>query len=306
VARLQREITRRDETPVEVVNAGVVAYGPDQELRRMEDELPVLRPRVVVVAIFTGNDFGDLARNKLFRLEPDGSLRRNAFTIAPELTREMEVQRDESVLKRVLRDGVRALAVRFGLLPGKTEEVAAMSPRARLDFFLERHVREYEEFVVEGNDQVAELAFDSYDADVGLTPESDSARYKIRVMDGILGEMQAAAAQHGAPLVLIPIPHPLDVGGHATGEIDRAKYPDYAPERMTRTLEEIAERRGIPYVDLFAPFAARGSAELYFRGLDDHWNDVGQDYAAKLVSDSLAAQGLLAPLEHGSKHDGRR
>jgi lysophospholipase L1-like esterase len=153
---------------------------------------------------------------------------------------------------------------------------------------------------------VSELAFDSYDADVGLTPDSDSARYKIRVMDGILREMHATAAAHGAPLVLIPIPHPLDVGGHPTGEVDRAKYPDYAPERMTRTLEEIAERRGIPYVDLFGPFAARGSAELYFRGLDDHWNDVGQDYAAKLVAESLAAQGLLAPLEQGSKHDGRR
>jgi hypothetical protein len=140
-ARLEHYLSERLGFPVEVVNAGVAGYGPDQELVKMQRELGELRPDLVLIAIFAGNDFGDVARNKLFRLEADGRLRRNSFTIAPELTREMEVQRDESVLKRVLRDGLRALAVRFGLRPGTTEEIAAMSPRERLEYFRERHVR---------------------------------------------------------------------------------------------------------------------------------------------------------------------
>jgi len=72
--RLKVHLARRLGTNVEVVNAGVAGYGPDQELRRMEGDLPSLQPNLVVVAIYAGNDFGDLVRNKLYRLAGDGGL----------------------------------------------------------------------------------------------------------------------------------------------------------------------------------------------------------------------------------------
>ena len=60
--QLENGLSRRLGSGVEVVNAGVAAYGPDQIALRMEDELPKLRPDLVVVAVFGGNDFGDLVR----------------------------------------------------------------------------------------------------------------------------------------------------------------------------------------------------------------------------------------------------
>ncbi len=291
--RLEHYLTERLGPGVEVVNAGVAGYGPDQELVKMERELPLLKPDLVLVAIFSGNDFGDLVRNKLFRVDGQGGIRPNAFTIAPELAREMEVQRHESILKRVLRDAAQALAIRVGLRAAPSSDVEAMTPRDRLEYFRAQHLREYDEFVVRGDDQVQELAWDSYDADVSLTPNSEASRYKIQLMDGVLGRMQAAAAKAGAPLVLIPIPHPLDVGVHDTGEVDRAKYPDYRPRGLVSILEQIAARRGIPSVDLYGVFEARGSEAVYFRGFDDHWNDVGQDLAAEVVAGFLGSNGLL-------------
>jgi hypothetical protein len=292
-ARLEHYLAERLGPGVEVVNAGVSGYGPDQELLKMERELPVLKPDLVLVGVYSGNDFGDLVRNKLFRLDGQGGIQPNAFTIAPKIAREMEVQSNESILKRVIRDAVHALAIRTGLRVPPSGDIESMTKRERLEYFRAQHLREYDEFVLQGDDQVHELAWDSYDADVSLTPKSDAAVYKIRLMDGVIGRMQEVAAKAGAPLVLIPIPHPLDVGGHETGEVDRAKYPDYQPHGLVGILEEIASRRGIPSVDLFSPFAARGTEAVYFHGFDDHWNDAGQDLAAQLVAEFLGSHGLL-------------
>lgn len=295
--RLEEHLKDQLGPGLEVVNAGVAGYGPDQELVKMERELPVLKPDLVIVAIFSGNDFGDLVRNKLFRVDGQGGITPNHFTIAPDLMREMEVQRNESILKRVIRGAVQALAIRVGLRDAPSSDVETMTRADRLEYFRAQHLREYDEFVVQGNDEVKELAWDSYDADVSLTPNSESARYKIALMDGVLGRMQAAAAKAGAPLVLVPIPHPLDLGAHETGEVDRAKYPDYQPRGLVAILERIAARRDIPSVDLYSAFAAHGSESIYFRGFDDHWNDEGQDFAAQVVADHLRSHGLLESLE---------
>ncbi len=279
--------------PVEVVNAGVSGYGPDQALKRMQQELAELKPDLVILAVFTGNDFGDLARNKLYRPNGERDVRENEFSVAPALQREMEVHQRELILKRVVRAGVKALARRLGLQVGSTSEVESMTPTERIDYFLAQHLREYEEFVVNGDNEVRELAWDSYDADVSLTPDSDSARFKIALMDGILGRVQRVAAQVGAPVLLVPIPHPLDVGVHEPLAVDRAKYPQYRPRGLVAILEQIAERRHIPFVDLYGPFAKEGTERVYFKGLDDHWSDFGQDLAARVVADALAERRLL-------------
>ncbi len=294
VERLAHHLSSLLGRDVEVVNAGVAGYGPDQELRKMKLEIPLLGPDLVLVAIFTGNDFGDLLRNKLYRLDDDGELRENeSFSLAPALEREMKLGREESILKRLIRDSLVAIAVRTGLRPGLSNGVEDLSPLGRMEYFRERHVREYEEYVVEDDRVVRDLAWDSYDADVSLTPGSASARYKVALMDRIVEEMQRVCAGSGVPLVLVPIPHPLDLGEHATGEVDLAKYPEYQRRRMVGILEEIATRHGIRSIDLFTPFQNRGSAELYFRGFDDHWNDVGQDLAGELVARDLASSGLF-------------
>ena len=113
-------------------------------------------------------------------------------------------------------------------------------------------------------------------------------------MGAVLARMQTLTSRLSIPMVLLPIPHPIDVGGHDTGEIDAVRYPDYEPRGLVRILEEIAERRGFPVVDLFTPFAELGSEAIYFRGLDGHWNDRGQDFAGELVADFLIRNVLLA------------
>lgn len=291
--RLEAHLSQRLGFDVEVVNAGVAGYGPDQALLKMQDELAALAPDLLVVAIFSGNDFGDMVRNKLFRVDASGALVETAFTIDPEARRVMEVRSKELLLKRVLRDAVHTLAVALNLREADNAQVAKLSPRDRLEFFRAQHVREYEEYVVEGNDVVRELAWDTYDADVSLTPASDSARYKVRLMDAVIGRIQSLAAELSVPMLLVPIPHPIDVGGHDTGEVDLETFPEYQPGRLVGFLEDIAVRRGIPNVDLAHPFRELGTAALYLRGFDDHWNERGQDLAAERTAELILQDGLL-------------
>ena len=291
--RLEAHVSKGLGFDVEVVNAGVAGYGPDQALLKMQDELAGLAPDLLVVAIFSGNDFGDMVRNKLFRVGDAEALIETSFVIDADARRGMEVRSKELLLKRVLRDALHTLAVGMNLREPENSDVAKLSPTDRLDFFRQQHVREYDEYVVQGNDLVSELAWDTYDADVSLTPGSDSARYKIRLMDAVIGRIQAQAAELSVPMLLVPIPHPIDVGGHDTGEVDLERFPDYPPGGLVGFLEEIAERRSIPTVDLAKPFRELGTAAIYFQGFDDHWNDRGQDIAAELTADLILRSGLL-------------
>jgi len=53
----------------EVLNLGVAGYGPDQELAVLRKYVPILDPDRVIVVLYPPNDFSDLLRNGLFRVE---------------------------------------------------------------------------------------------------------------------------------------------------------------------------------------------------------------------------------------------
>jgi hypothetical protein len=69
--RLEAKLGAIIQIPAEAINAGIVGYGPDQILLKMEEELPRLKPDLTIEAVFADNDFGDLLWHKLFKLGDD-------------------------------------------------------------------------------------------------------------------------------------------------------------------------------------------------------------------------------------------
>ena len=301
--QLKERLTRKRGKSVEVVNAGVTGYGPDQELRRMEDELPALQPDLVLVAIYAGNDFGDLLRDKLYRLSSDGSLQDNPSEFLDDaISKDMKYSLSEPILRKMLRAartrllGMSVVSHHRPGLQGYAEAdrwsaTGRQARRARVDADLRQGIDEYRQYVIEGDNGVRSLFGDPYNADVSLTPASDSARYKIAMMEGIMRRMSETAAKNSAALVFLLIPSPIDATDmHEEGEVDPVKYPEYKRSTLTDILEEICQRNGFRAVNLFGPFWQRRADSLYFKGLDDHWNARGQAYAAELVSEFLNAQ----------------
>ncbi len=288
-ARLQQDLGQRLGREVEVINAGIAGYGPDQVLRRMETELEAYKPDLVVFGLFTGNDFGDLLRNRLYRLDDTGALVENEFHLSPEQERQIALNRHELVLVRILREAKK----RFSAGPGKVFD--DFDPEAWINRAYDQHLQEYEDFVVRGDNTVGKFSVDPYSTDIAAEPDSPSSQYKIRMMDRIVARIAGEAGDAGIPLLAVAIPHPMDLmdGDHASGRIDRAAFPGYQPTQLTDTAGAIFEGHDIPYVNLYAPFAAADAGALYLGGGDDHWNEAGQALAAEIVAERIVSDGML-------------
>ena len=290
---LERVLANR--APTEVVNAGVLGWGPDQEYLRMQQELPVLKPQVVILAVFADNDMGDLVRDRLFRLRPDSSLQAAHVTLHPMLEHALTSQAHPS--------GLRRLAIVRWIERKRrraTESLPVTRARANEPPFSMAGYAEWAMFnatrqfadMREHPDTVLDLLGDSYDVDVSATPDAPSARYKVALMDRLLGEIQRDLARRGVPLVLLTIPSPIDACDTYDVKIDPARYPQYDRRRLSRTVDSLAARHAMRRIDLWEPFRAAGACSLYYHGGDLHWKPAGEAIAVRLLADSLRAWRL--------------
>jgi lysophospholipase L1-like esterase len=281
VARLARELAGRGPAP-EAVNAGVTGYGPDQAALRIERELGELRPALLVVALFAGNDWGDLVRNQIFGLDGQGSLVRRSPALDPGQLRLVAPPRgaDAFAIVRALR-GLRRSFQPSPPAPPPGE------PRS-----LAWALRECEgEYAARASGRVGNLFGDHYDADVALRPDSESARYKRGLMRGVMARLRATAGRAGVPLLLLAIPDYRDLCAGCPHAVEARAYPAWRPSALTDALEEIARAEGVPLVNLFAAFAERPDALYHSR--DGHWNEDGQALAARLTAARVAEEGWL-------------
>ena len=291
--RLEVRLTTLLHAPVEVVNAGVDGYGPDQALRRFEDEAARLRPQLVIFSVFADNDFGDLLRNQLYRLDDAGLLVDGGGVLSVFLRQEFEAAEQRTSfhllrgVQRLWRGRRRAAEVRAERLP---EKLAAYLPKS-----LELCRAEYEHAVVRGLRVVTSVFVDHYDADLSLTPDSPAAQYKRALFEAVLGRIHAAARAASVPALVLVIPSPIDACDSYDVKVDRATFREYVASRLSGEAAEAARRQGLPVVDLFAPFREAGADLLYYRHGNDHWNAAGQDLAARLVSERVLAEGWLGP-----------
>jgi hypothetical protein len=194
--QLQDALHARGRSDVQVLNAGTSGYGPDQNSLRIEDELERIRPAAVMLAVYTGNDFGDLMRNKIYRLQGD-ALVPNDYAIAPETRELFERKRrlfDEGSLlnhSNLVRAVKRALYSRQELRARGDDTASRFGePRHTARLIKARH-REYRKFVLDG-DNLITIGQDGYDADVSVVPDSESAVYKKALMEGVLAHVTAA------------------------------------------------------------------------------------------------------------------
>jgi hypothetical protein len=279
-----QQLERRLGDGTEVVNAGVRAYGPDQALLHLERTQASLAPDAIVFAVFAGNDFGDLIRNKLFRFAPNGELLRNRPELAPELREQFH----QNPLEQLALAGLYRVAKR-GLKHRRRSEPADTrhDPAALLETCRS-------ELVDYRTDDIARAVVfeDHYDADLALEPDGDGAATKQRLMEAVLARL--AEQTHGVPVSVLVIPAALDVAPGLGGlSIPRAGWPHYDPRGLSRRVVRAARAAGLPVIDLWDAFEPEAPTLFYPR--DRHWNARGQELAASVVAAQLATPGDAQP-----------
>jgi hypothetical protein len=292
--RLEVRLSAATGRPLETINAGTNGYGPDQALRRFQDDVRGLRPRAVVFTLFADNDFGDLIRNRLYRLE--GGLMVEAGGVLGDPVRQMfdPSEREQGFeLEKRVRHFLRRRRRQHRLTPEAREKERQAAMANYLAESVEMCRREYDEDVVKRSPLISDLVKDHYDADLSFFPGSDAAKYKRALMEAVLRELRATAVKERVPVLVLVVPSPIDICDVCEVVVDRRRYPEYDRRRLTSEAAGATRRAGLPVLDLFDPFQEAGADGLYYRQGEDHWNAAGQDLAARLAGERILAEGWL-------------
>lgn len=308
---------------VEVVNAGVIGFGPDQSLIKFEDEADKYKPDLAIFHIFADNDFGDILRDRLLELDPNGNLIKTNFkrTVDEclEINTHYTIQSFLSslMITKALNKAIRLfygedqnnhLKIRERLLTDKTLFILQNVPPNKLQNITDEELRiitdaelqkltDEEYFVYrDSKPQKFSHCADHYDIDVATDPDKESTKTKVKLMEAVLKEAKNFADSKGIKFLVVIQPSVIDAT-ESNGDVLTyqylQKYPKYKRTNLDDAVETICKRNGIEYLNLFDIFMSHSPDELFFREDDNHWNDRGQDVAAKATTSYIKNHKLL-------------
>lgn len=276
---------------VEVVNAGTVGAGPDQHLARMQTDVALLHPNIVILHVFCDNDLGDLIRNALYATDAGGNLVRTARTFQDDPVFVMPTHFPLALLDVAAHLGKKVTA-RLQRNASKDPQTPAQAIAQHLQTCAQEF-EQYRQVVAGKNVPLPGVFADHYDFDLALHPDLESGRAKAALMDGVVGRAKQIAAANGFDLVLLIQPSAQDLTDNLplTPGMLAAASPDYQPQRLTNLVQAAAERHKVAFINLFPHFSGR-AGPLYFRWSDNHWNDEGQKEAAEVTARFLLEHNL--------------
>jgi hypothetical protein len=275
--RLERALSQRMGGPVEVINAGVAAYGTGQELLLLEQEGFKYQPDLVALVFFVGNDVANnnyrlelwdndlkLALKPYFDLQRDGSLRLIPGPPPPLRSGPVETLRHCCMLFNVVESGV-------------VHKLGREDPRERLE-------------AIGGPRTPLRGLYDTQ-------PEDEWLR-AWKISEALLARVRDRAAGIGAPLVIVGAPESRvlepdlwrrEVAG---GRLEAGRLTISAP---TDRLGAITRRLNVLFVDLLPAFEHAGAAGggPFYYDFNKHWTAAGHAVAASAIADALQSSGLV-------------
>lgn len=271
-----------------VLNFGVCGYGTDQAYLHYREVARQFEPDVVVLAFFPQNDYADNLEGRAapnhrpyFAFDADGVLRAQNLPLPPRdhIMQPREMGFDEVAQRR---------SYAYRLLYLKAKQLSALAKDRGWwgDMRARRHRHKLS--AAGRQDPLPFFAVDPPPA----------AREGIRVTLGLLDLLRDAVRADGARLVLLVIPHRVQVvGDQWRRELERRNLDPaaYDPEQPDRPVMQWAAERGVPALDLFDAFAADPDANRFYLPTDRHFSAAGQRRAAELLA-PVVETALAAPV----------
>jgi hypothetical protein len=285
-ARLETFLKQKSGKDVEVVNAGVVGYGPDQSYLKMISEIDVLKPDLVVFHVFADNDFGDLLRNRLIDVA-DGQLVRRQDPFVFKNTSRLDTFREflsELLITRAAHKAVGALG--FGA--AATSQPGGSSGTDYVNRLLSLSQQAYQGFMKGGEF----VRVDHYDVDLALNRADEATRLKTALMRAVLDKVRAETDAREIAVMLLIEPSVIDVSTNwrALSYLTLSTFDSYRRERLSSLIETVGAESGLDSLNLFQLFMDNDPNTLYFRGSDNHWNERGQELAARAAADFIISR----------------
>lgn len=280
--QLEMMINQYSDKTIEVINAGVVGFGPDQSLIKFIEEKDSFKPDLVILQIFADNDFGDLIRNRLFKIDEHGKLVKSGAKKILDPAFQKYQKREKPWRYLRLIDGVNKIR---RIVKSKKDTISPDRMIGLCTFLCEDELKTYDN----QNTEVHSHFADHYDIDVASQPNSRASERKIDLMEKILQRFKAEAMQSEIQLLVLIEPSVVDLTTNAQMSYRelQQRYPAYKPKNLTNIIENACNKHGIAYINLFESFADNTPEQLYFKKGNDHWTDAAQQLAARITSEQL-------------------
>lgn len=283
--RLQENLKELTGKDVEVINAGVIGFGPDQSLIRFSLEADIYKPDIVVFHVFADNDFGDLIRNQLFTLDSSGSLIKMTSEPVNAVSEPVNATSNLALLWKELSKKLSGLMIvssakewkkMLGLESGRrgrskhtTEEQFQKIISAS-----EKDYKSYKEGKRTGGDH--------YDIDIALHPKNESSKVQMSLMNKVLRKSKIVADSKNIQFMVLIQPSSRDLSTNLRLNYKYfTRYPNYKRNSLTDAVNKACIHNEISCLNLFKIFARNNPDAIYFKDGNDHWNDAGQELAAK-------------------------
>jgi len=287
VQKLENRLNEYYEEEIDVINAGVSAYGPDQATLRMEQETPVYNPDLVIFSVFVGNDYGDLIRNKIYRVE-QGNLQKNKYTINPYLKirrRIATIFPSTAAYFQAVNNIKRSLAGQKGGIEG--------IPLNYVQDKIESNKKDCEEYFLKNDFEITNVFGDRIDYDLVVDPLSYCSSYKLLLMEKIFEKVKLIAEKNDAEFMVLVIPSKFLVDDFFYEKIIAREYPDLNRSYLTETTSNMLSDLQIDFIDLYPLFYNENINNTFYFINDGHWNNAGQDFAANIVADKIIREDKI-------------
>ena len=263
---------------MQVINAGMTGSGPDQSLLRLQEDFDKVQPDIVIIHVFADNDYGDIIKNRLFKLNEKGELIKSGFPVT--------VDKRFSSFSYAAVEFFSPLYIQgaINFLVSNSSQVKENSPEQKEKTFHLLEENNAVAYEIYAKDQPRQLSHfkDYYDIDIATRPESESAQTKIALMEKVLEAANSYCVKKKIKLLVVVQPSALDLTlrPHELGYQDLAqKYKSYSPTNLTNPLKMICEKHHLNCVHLIDSYKKNEPDTLYRD--DDHWNAKGQQIAAE-------------------------
>lgn len=276
-SKLESYLKEKTLKDIEVINAGLVGAGPDQNLIRFNIDKTKLKPDLVLLHIFAENDYGDIVKNRLFNIGPTGNL----------LTNEFRFEKDpiliewENKNKRRLRffDAIEKFQLKK---PNK------ITKDEYINLLVQLNKEDYQNYLLNRSKTKSHFK-DFYDLDLATQANTPAAKLKKKFMYQVLQAFRDSATSANIPLLVLVQPSTFDLTKNAkiNAEDIRERFPSYKPKNLSSFIENDCNELEISVHNLFDDFVENDPSALFFKKGDNHWNDVGQDLAAQKTSIKL-------------------
>jgi hypothetical protein len=278
-ARLEHDLGARMTRPVEVINAGVFGSGTAQEYLLLETEGVKYQPDLVMLFFCHCND----VPNNNYRLELKNAELSRALKPYYDLADDDEELRlippPPPSARTSLRERLRDTTLLYNVIEtGVVYKLELQNPLEPWN----------------GIDGLLDPIRGKYDA----KPAGEWDR-GWRITEGILTKLRQQTTAMGVPLVIVEIPAWRMLDGAYWQRDDHKRLVDSrrgGPDAPVRILDGMADRLGVPHLDLRPVFQpkvdADGLTRYYIEG-DYHWTAAGHVVASEAVARFLADGGLL-------------